>query len=101
MKFISLGLACGLLLAFSAAATTQQSAATQQAAGSQKAAKQTAKLDPDGIVCRNQQVTGSRFSKRICHTREEWAMMESDAKDMKREMDAKPIRSCSDPSCGG
>ncbi|MFT3791272.1 MAG: hypothetical protein QM741_09355 [Rudaea sp.] len=65
-------------------------AAAQQAAAQQKS-EQTAKQDPDAMVCKTIEVTGSRFPKKQCHTREQWAQMDSDAKTMMREFQARPI----------
>jgi hypothetical protein len=50
-------------------------ASLAQAPASQPAATQsTASLDPNEVVCRKQEITGSRLgSKRICKTRREWA----------------------------
>ncbi|MFT3791270.1 MAG: hypothetical protein QM741_09345 [Rudaea sp.] len=60
-------------------------AAAQQAAAQQKS-EQTAKQDPDAMVCKTLEVTGSRFPKKQCHTREDWARMESDAKTLMRDV---------------
>lgn len=32
-------------------------------------------FDKDEVVCRDDKVTGSRFGRRICHTRAEWERM--------------------------
>ena len=65
--------AIALLLASSAAATTD-SAETTSAVQTKKAKpKKICKLDP--------RVTGTRISKRICKTEEEWAIKE-DAQDL-------------------
>jgi hypothetical protein len=48
------------------------------AAGS---AKTAAVADDDKIVCKSEQVTGTRFSTRVCHTKHEWAQIEKDSRD--------------------
>ena len=45
-------------------------------------AKKPAPKDDD-IVCNNIDVEGTRFSKRVCHTRAEWAMMTQDAQTVR------------------
>jgi hypothetical protein len=44
------------------------------------------KDDPDKVICRSQPVTGSRFIKRVCHTRAEWAQMDAQVQEMERQM---------------
>jgi hypothetical protein len=52
------------------ASTQQAPAAAQPAPASAKPAK--AEPDPDHVVCRKEEVTGSRFVKRICMPQSEW-----------------------------
>jgi invasion protein IalB len=62
MKYFSVILA-GVVLAFSASATAQQPNSQKEEVGKQ-----------DRVICRNQEVIGSRLSKtRVCRTAAEWA----------------------------
>ena len=42
-------------------------------------------LDPDKVICRQEADTGSRFEKRICHTRAQWDEMSAHAQEMQRQ----------------
>jgi hypothetical protein len=55
--------------------------ATETSAVAAKPAKGVATADDDKIVCKSQQVTGTRFSTRVCHTKHEWAQIEQDSRD--------------------
>ncbi len=35
-------------------------------------AKSDAQQDPDKMICKSEELTGSRFSKRVCMTRSDW-----------------------------
>jgi hypothetical protein len=44
--------------------------------------------DPDDVVtCRYEKMTGSNFTRRVCHTQREWRQMNVDAKDMLDRLD--------------
>lgn len=45
----------------------------------------------DGKVCQYEDITGSRMRKRVCHTPERWEAREMAAKNLVRELDAKPV----------
>lgn len=53
--------------------------------------RQTGQPEKTGKVCQYEDVTGSRMKKRLCYTPEQWAERERVAKELKREMDDKPI----------
>jgi len=36
--------------------------------------------DPDRIVCRSEEATGSRIPSKVCHTAREWDQMREDAR---------------------
>ena len=38
--------------------------------------------DGDTVVCKRTEVTGTRFSQKVCHTKTDWANMTRDARDM-------------------
>ena len=42
--------------------------------------------DPDREVCRREAVTGSRFTKKICHTQAEWDRMRARAQSGTRDI---------------
>lgn len=46
-------------------APTRQASATNNPPG----------YDKDEVVCRREKVTGSRFARNLCHTREQWEAM--------------------------
>ncbi|MBV2208644.1 MAG: hypothetical protein KUL77_03650 [Thermomonas sp.] len=59
-----------------------------------QAAEQHEPSKPDkqnGKVCQSEEVTGSRMKKRVCLTPEQWEARERAGKELKREMDSKPI----------
>jgi hypothetical protein len=84
-----------LLIAAMAAAVSGDAPATQTsdaqppATQSSKASAPSAKDDPNRVVCRTQAVTGSRFTDRVCLTRQQWSDREQEAQRlMQRREDA-------------
>lgn len=49
-----------------------------------------AQESPDDEICRTQKVTGSRFIRRVCHTRAEWKQMELAAAETMRDIESQP-----------
>jgi len=43
--------------------------------------------DPNRVVCRSEEVTGSRFTQRICQTQAQWDNQEQAAQNYKRAID--------------
>jgi hypothetical protein len=43
--------------------------------------------DPDKVVCREEPVTGSRFTRRICMTKAEWDDHEKQSHDLMNHLD--------------
>jgi hypothetical protein len=41
----------------------------------------------DLVTCRYEKVTGSNFSRRVCHTQREWHQMNTDARDLMERLD--------------
>ncbi|MGY1519480.1 hypothetical protein [Luteimonas sp. A482] len=74
--------AVGLL--FLGQATAQEPAADS--------AQTSAPVGPgkNGKVCKQEDVTGSRMKKRVCHTPEQWEARERASRDLVRELDRKP-----------
>ncbi len=64
-----------------AAMPAEQQPAT--AAGRGEAAKK--------VRCVNEQITGSRFAKRVCHTEEEWARIKENGVEAVKNIQSKPI----------
>lgn len=54
-----------------------------------------AEADPakslDEVVCRREQVTGSRMVTSVCHTRREWARLADEANELMRDVQTRPI----------
>lgn len=44
----------------------------------------------DGLICKSMQVTGSRFTRKVCYTAEEWAKFDSAAEEFMRELNRQP-----------
>lgn len=81
-----------VVLLTSGQAVAQDTAAGQASAQPAVAAdRQAEQPEKTGKVCQYEEVTGSRMKKRLCYTPEQWAARERAAKEMKREMDGKPI----------
>ncbi|MFT3754583.1 MAG: hypothetical protein QM769_01330 [Pseudoxanthomonas sp.] len=83
----------GLLFIGQAAAQQAPEPASAQAAApaTTEPGTQAAKLDKNGKVCKYEEVTGSRFKKRVCFTPEQWEAREATAKQFMRELDGKPV----------
>jgi len=47
--------------------------------------KPTKVADPNKIVCRTEEVVGSKIPKRVCLTRQQWDKIKDDAKDALNE----------------
>ena len=45
----------------------------------------------DEVVCRREQVTGSRLVTSVCKTRREWARLADEANELMRDVQASPI----------
>ena len=62
------------------------------AAGEASAADKKAAADPkERVVCQNEMVTGTRFSKRICKSAREWEEAEERSRDALREQMSRPV----------
>ena len=42
--------------------------------------------DPDRVVCRNQPLTGSRFTKRVCMTKAQWGEQQRQTEILERRL---------------
>ena len=42
--------------------------------------------DPDKVICKNQPLTGSRFSKRVCMTRAQWGEQQRQTEILERRL---------------
>jgi hypothetical protein len=72
------------LLLPTAAALAQ---ATDTGAGSASTVADKPADTDDVVTCRYEKMTGSNFTKRVCHTKREWRQMNVDAKDMLDRLD--------------
>ena len=80
MKVLILA-AAGLIAAASAAQTTNQTP-EGNSAGKQR--------DPNQMVCRMQDIPGSRSRRRECHTRAEWEAMRAEYRDSQGNQGQQP-----------
>ena len=48
--------------------------------------------DPDEVICKRVQKTGTRFKEKVCATREQWANSEQYGRDTTRELQSRPIK---------
>jgi len=79
------------LLAFDAApATSQQPTTVSPAVVAGSAAAANGADDPDRMICKNEALTGSRFTKRICMTHAEWAEQQRKTEDFERRLGEAP-----------
>ena len=80
-RFQPVGLAIALVLA-STAPTMAEVTAGQPPADSSAQSKKPKQTDLDQVVCRYEEVTGSRLGgHKVCHTRREWEQISADARD--------------------
>lgn len=82
-----------LLFAIAATGLLSIGQAAAQEAGDPASAQASASVKPgkNGKVCQLEDVTGSRMKKRICYTPEQWEARERAAKEVVRELDARPV----------
>jgi hypothetical protein len=67
-------LAAALIFAAGASSVLAQTSAAPAPADGSQVAKTSSKYDPNKIICKTEEATGSRLdAKRVCHTRAEWA----------------------------
>jgi hypothetical protein len=83
----------GLLTSYAASAQINAPAATNP--GAPAAAPATAAPDDkvasntdNALICRYENVAGTRFTKRICHTQRQWKQKERDAYDLLDRLDS-------------
>jgi hypothetical protein len=82
-------IAAVLMDAQPAAAVVAPSSTPASATAPPKAAEAA---DDDKVVCKSQQVTGTRFSTRICHTKHDWAQIEKDSRDELMDQQSQSFR---------
>lgn len=69
-----------------------QSASAQEAAGdASEESPNPVDVRPGEKICQYEDVTGSRMRKRVCFTQERWEAREMAAKNLVRDLDAKPV----------
>jgi Spy/CpxP family protein refolding chaperone len=74
-------LAAVMLEAQPAGATAAPSAAAVSAPATTTSAKASVTGDDEKVVCKSEQVTGTRFATHVCHTKHEWDQIEKDSQD--------------------
>jgi hypothetical protein len=85
-------LLAAVLLDAQAAGAVVSPSATEVSAPAPTPGKTVAVNDEDKVVCKSEQVTGSRFSTRICHTKHEWAQIEKDSRDELMDQQSQSFR---------
>lgn len=81
----------GFALLASGQALAQEAVPANATHADASAAEQAPRSEKKDKVCKSEDVIGSRMKKRVCYTPEEWEERERAAKELKREMDAKPV----------
>lgn len=56
-----------------------------QAAENPPSSTTAAKENPDRVICKSEPITGTRITKRVCHTAREWEQMRQDAQDIMQQ----------------
>lgn len=84
--------AIGVVLGLSACATSGTSSATTLAAAEGEEGTVDVAEAEEELICRREQVLGSRFAKRVCATQEEWTRLrdetDNDAQYIRRSVRA-------------
>ncbi len=71
---------------------TKKDAPASSTVKTAEAADKSAPKDPkQEMICTNERVTGSRFSRRICHTREEREMMQRAGRETVNKIQEMPL----------
>jgi hypothetical protein len=78
--------ALSLLALDSAPANSSAPATTVKPAVVPAPAKEDPLADLDKVICRKEQITGSRFMKRTCMTKAQWGEQERETEDFKRRV---------------
>jgi len=84
-----------LLLALAMAATMADTPATSQSPASQPSAPAASKPadaadDPNKVICRREEVTGSHFERRVCMTRAQWDQQTRAAQRLEQQIHEAP-----------
>lgn len=45
----------------------------------------TSQDNPDRVICKREAITGTRLTKRVCHTAREWEQMRQDAREVMQQ----------------
>ena len=87
LPVVALPAAAGVL-AQSAAASSAPPA--EEVRADPGADAKVAAADPNERICKNMQVTGSRFGRKVCHTREQWDVIDGRTRDAMRDLESTP-----------
>jgi len=71
--------------------TAEPAASVSENAAATSVAQADQAESPDEVVCRREQVTGSRMLSSVCKTRREWARLADEANELMRDAQTKPI----------
>jgi|WetSurMetagenome_2_1015567.scaffolds.fasta_scaffold100975_2 hypothetical protein len=85
------GAALALLSLDAAPATAPASARTPAASDAKTDAAKTKPADDmDKVICHKEEITGSRFEKRICMTKAEWGEQARRTEEFERRLNQRP-----------
>ena len=93
MTPLIIGTALALLALDAGPATSQPTTVKPAVVAAQKSASAA---DPDRIICKKEQLTGSRFNKSICMTRSDW-----DDRTRQTEVMERRLNQTATPTGGG
>ena len=96
MTPVIVGAALALLALDAGPATTSESTTVKPAVVEGASSKTTAADDPDRVICKNEALTGSRFSKRVCMTHAAWDEQQKQVEVLERR-----INQTATPTGGG
>ncbi|MDC7806251.1 hypothetical protein PQS31_05365 [Luteimonas sp BLCC-B24] len=81
-----------LLLLIAASTFAAQLASAQESAGdASEESANPVETQRGEKICQYEDITGSRMRKRVCFTQERWDAREMAAKNLVRDLDAKPV----------
>jgi hypothetical protein len=87
---VIVGAALALLALDTAPANSGAPATTVKPAVVTATAKDDPLADMDKVICRKEQITGSRFMKRTCMTKAQWGEQERETADFERRLGEHP-----------
>ena len=88
MKFQLIALAAAAVLVGSTAGAEAPAGGAQSAqASAEDGHPQTPTQNPNTVICKREEITGSRFMKKVCLTRAEWGAKQAAAEKFKTDVE--------------